>query len=77
MDIGLKIRRNTNFHYIRVRPTEELTQAYYLDYHVKIKVKRGPFTLDYHKLFFRKKKMFRKNRSNCHGKKNCKKKSPV
>ena len=31
MDIGLKIRRNPNFHYIRydpLRPTEELTQLY-------------------------------------------------
>ena len=31
MDIGLKIRRNPNFHYIRydpLRPTEELTQPY-------------------------------------------------
>ena len=33
MDIGLKIRRNPNFHYIRydpLRPTEELTQPYIL-----------------------------------------------
>ena len=32
MDIGLKIRRNPNFHYIRydpLRPTEELTHPYY------------------------------------------------
>ena len=31
MDIGLKIRRNPNFHYVRydpLRPTEELTQPY-------------------------------------------------
>ena len=31
MDIGLKIRRNPNFHYIRydpLRPTEELTHPY-------------------------------------------------
>ena len=34
MDIGLKIRRNPNFHYIRydpLRPTEELTHPYIED----------------------------------------------
>ena len=35
MDIGLKIRRNQNFHYIRydpLRPTEELTQPFLISF---------------------------------------------
>ena len=45
MDIGLKIRRNPNFHYIRydpLRPTEELTQPYW----EKLKLALNAFSPD-------------------------------